>query len=100
MEQEVISLSEAEESLDEAGAPGPHSDDDIAIDDPGEFATTKEYLAVSRANPTDITRVHILTFFLGHQKCTVDDCEASNEAAQIRNRAREPAFRVQATSER
>ena len=63
MEQEVISLSEAEESLDEAGAPGPHSDDDIAIDDPGEFATTEEYLAVSRANPTDITRVHILTFF-------------------------------------
>ena len=47
MEQEVISLSEAEGSLDEAGAPD--SDEDVAvIDDPGEFATTEEYLAVSK----------------------------------------------------
>ena len=46
MEQEVISLSEAKDLLNEASILDSDSDV-VPINDLGEFATTEEYLAIS-----------------------------------------------------
>ena len=93
MEQEIISLSEAKDLLDKASTLDSDSDV-VPINDPGEFATTEEYLAISEISYWSKLFLIYWFLFLGHKKCSIDDCIASKEATQIRNRARDSVFWV------